>query len=88
MQVYFFLFFDFSIFAGYPQAFLFLVPLSTYSQINCPTNGPVLLNSSQPARAMILSGNVLFIELFKYIRCQTDRLQTAHIVLLIDFHQL
>ena len=86
MQVYFPRFF--MIFAGYPQAFLFLVPLSTYSQINCPGNGPVLLKSSRPAGAMILSGNVLFIKLFKHICCKTDSFQTAHIVFLIDLYQL
>ena len=32
--------------------------------------------------------NIRIIELLKYICRQTDRLQTAHIVLLIDFHQL
>ena len=86
MQVDFSLFF--AIFAGYPQAFLFLVPLSTYSQINCPGNEPVLLKSSRPAGAMILSGNVLFIELFKHICCKTDGFQTAYIVFLIDLYQL
>lgn len=85
MQVDFFLFF--AIFTGSPQAFLFLIPLSTYQQLDFPGNGAFLLKSSKPAGSMILFDHVLFIELFKYICRQTDRLQTAHIVLLIGFHQ-
>lgn len=86
MQVYFPRFF--MIFAGYPQDFLFLIPLSTYQQMDFPGNGSFLPKSSRPAESMILFSHVLFIELLKYICCKTDGFQTAHIVLLIDLHQL